>query len=162
MSITETVKLYHQAGFAGQVGDLQTGNNVSKVNTTENVLPAGTAVVRDGQDGVKPFAGTNTAADFLGVVVRTYNDVTLQGKEIGINPQRTGSVRTMGTIWVVAGEAITAGDAAYIGTGTDVVGKFMKQAGSTTTLAVALTGCKYLTDAAKAGDVVLLSMNIGG
>lgn len=162
MSITETVKLYHQAGFAGQVGDLQVGNNVSKVNTTDDVIPAGAAVVRDGQDGVKPFASTNTAADFLGVVVRTYNDVTLQGKEIGINPDRTGTVRTMGTIWVVAGEAIDAGDSAYIGTGTDVVGKFMKQAGSSTTLAVALTGCKYLTSAAKAGELVLLSMNIGG
>lgn len=161
MSITETVKLYHQAGFAGQVGDLQTGNNVSKVNTTENVLPAGSVVVRDGQDGVKPFTGSNTENDIVGVVVRTYNDVTLQGQEIGINPKRTGSVRTLGTIWVVAGEDITAGDICHIGTGTDVLGKFMKQAGSADTAAMKIGDSKYLTDA-KAGETVLLSIKIGG
>ena len=161
MSITETVKLYHQAGFAGQVGDLQTGNNVSKVNTTDSVLPAGSVVVRDGQDGVKPFASTNTENDIVGVVVRTYNDVTLQGQEIGINPKRTGSVRTLGTIWVVAGEDITAGDICHIGTGNDVLGKFMKQAGSADTAAMKIGDSKYLTDA-KAGETVLLSIKIGG
>lgn len=161
MSITETVKLYHQAGFAGQVGDLQTGNNVSKVNTTENVLPAGSVVVRDGQDGVKPFETSSVEADIVGVVVRTYNDVTLQGQEIGINPKRTGSVRTLGTIWVIAGEDIDAGDTCHIGTGSAVVGKFMKQAGSSTTTAIVIGDSKYLTDA-KAGETVLLSIKIGG
>ena len=35
MSITQAVRLEQSKGLAGQEGDLQASNNVSKVNTTE-------------------------------------------------------------------------------------------------------------------------------
>lgn len=159
MSITQQVRLTHAKGFEGQEGDLQTQNNVSKVNKTTAVIPFGAICVRDGQDGVKPMESTSTASDVIGVAVRAFNDVTVG--EAGINPKHTGTVKTMGTVWVKVGEDVTAGGAVYAGTGTDVLGKFMAKAGATTTLAVALPGWKYLTDATK-DDVALVSINVGG
>lgn len=156
MSITQSVKLYHGKGFEGQGADLQTANDISAVNKGTTILAAGAPVVFDGEGAVKVVGTASTAAQFVGVVLRELDDVTNQGSVVGINPKRTGTVRTMGTIWVKAGEAITAGDPCYVGTGSDVVGTFRKSAGSAGTLAVAVDG-KYLTDAA-AGELVLLSL----
>ena len=159
MSITQAVRLEQSKGLAGQEGDLQASNNVSKVNTTEAVIPFGYPVHRDGVDGVKMVSTATTEADIVGVAVRAFNDVTIG--EAGINAHRTGTIKTMGTIWVTAGEAVKANDPVHAGVGATVAGKFMKQAGSEGTKAIKMTGWKFLTDA-QANETALISIQIGG
>ncbi len=153
MAITKPVNLYHDAAYAGQVADLQLANRVSKLNTTEEVIPCGTAVQADGADGCKPIA---TGGTVIGVVVR---ELTNDGV-LGIKAGRTGTVLTTGVIWVKAGEDITLGDTAYAGVGANVLGTFTKSAGSDVTEAIATTA-KWL-DAPKNGELGRISFTIGG
>lgn len=154
MAITNAVNLYHAPAFAGQVADLQLSNIVSKLNKGKETIPAGVAVQADGADAVKALATGGTP---IGIVVRELENVG----PLGIAAGRTGSVLTMGVIWVKAGAAVTAGAAAYAGVGTDVAGTFTAAAGDSTSAAIAVPGAKFLGDAAK-GELVRISITIGG
>lgn len=154
MAITKPVNLYHAPAFKGQVADLQLSNRVSKLNKGTETLLAGVAVQADGADAVKAMS---TGGVCIGIVVRELENVG----PLGIAQGRTGTVMTMGSIWVEAGEAVVAGDAAFAGVGADVLGTFTKSAGEAGTEAVAVPGAKFQSDAAK-GQLVRLSLNIGG
>ena len=161
MAITQQVRLYHDVGYIGQIAaPLTAVNRVSKINTQTDVLPFGTAVVRDGNDGIKAWGASSTAPDFFGILVRELHGVTPEGEAFGLRPQQIGGVLTFGKIYVKAGEAASAGDPVFVGTGTDVVGKFMKQAGATTTLAVKVDAV-WCNDTEK-DAIGVIALKIGG
>lgn len=160
MAITNDVMINHAPAFVGQVADIQISNKISKVNTDTVVIPYGYPVVRDGENGAKMPTASSVAKDFVGVAMREYQEIGV-GSEFGIAPAHTGSVVTMGVVWVVAGADVTAGDAVYFGVGADVLGKFCKVAGSGATLAVAIAGAKFVSTAL-AGELVKVSLAIGG
>ena len=145
MAITKTVGLVHDKAYAGMVADLQLANRVSKLNTTDAVIPFGAPVQADTDAGsMKPLASGGTA---VGVVVRELVDVTYPNQPHGVNVGKTGTVLTDGVIWVKAYEAVTAGGDVFGGVGTDVKGYFCAAAGSAGTEAVQIANAKYLDSA---------------
>lgn len=160
MAITQNVRLYHEEGYAGQIASpLAISNRITAQNKTNAVISYGTPVVRDGARGCKPFGATDT--EILGILIRDYSFDTAPGAEFGLPPTRTGTVLTLGEIYVVAGEEVQAGDPVYVGKGTDVLGQFVKSVGSETTAAVKVDGAVWRKDAAK-GGLSVISLKIGG
>lgn len=161
MAITQNVRLYHEAAYEGQIASpLAAVNCVSALNKGATSIAWGAPVVRDGAGACKAVASASTADDFLGVLVREYKFATMPGETFSLPPQQTGSVLTLGEIYVKAGQAVQAGDPVYVGTGTAVLGKFMKEAGSTTTLAVKVNAV-WRTDTAE-DSIGVISLRIGG
>ncbi len=154
MAITKNAAINHDPAFVGQIADLQVSNLVSKLNATNATLPCGTAVQADGDEGAKPV---ESGGKPIGVVTREL----VNDGELGIKPGRTGDVMTLGVIWVVAGEAVSKGDAVYAGVGTNVKGKFTKTAGSGVTEAVVVADAEWLDTTAKDG-LGRISIRIGG
>ncbi len=160
MAITQSPRLYHDAGYPGQIASpLAISNRISALNNADETIPFGAPVVRDGARGMKAFSATDT--EVLGVLVREYSFDTQAGEEFGVAPERTGTVLTLGEIYVTAGVAVEAGDPVYVGTGADVLGQFVKAAGSEGTAAIELEGAVWRTDAEK-GAVAVISLKIGG
>ncbi len=154
MAITQSPRLYHDAGYPGQIASpLAISNRVTAINNSDALIPFGAPVVRDGARGCKAFSAD--ATEVLGVLVREYSFDTLPGEEFGVAPQRTGTVLTLGEIYVTAGEAVSAGDPVYVSTDSDTLGAFLK-AGT-----VKLEGAVWRTDAEK-GAVAVISLKIGG
>lgn len=159
MAITKPITINHQPAFVGQVADIEIANTISKLNKGSTVLEAGVAVQSDGADGAKAMS---SGAKFMGVVVREMNHTTPDNGTIGIQAHKTGTVMTMGSIWVKAGEAVAYGDPVFAGVGTDVAGMFTKAAGASGTLAVEVKNATFVGSASKKGDLVRISITIGG
>lgn len=160
MAITKKVALVHDKAYSGMVADLQLANRVSRLNTTNAVIPFGTAVQADTDAGsMKPIASGGTA---IGVLVRELVDVTNPGSEQGVNAGKTGTVLTDGVIWVKAYEAVTVGSDVFAGVGATVKGYFCKGAGTEGTEAVHIVGAKYLDAATAKDDLVRIKITIGG
>lgn len=160
MAITKKVALVHDKAYAGMVADLQLANRVSRLNTTDAVIPFGTAVQDDTDAGLmKPLA---TGGKATGILVRELVDVTNPASEHGTNVGKTGTVLTDGVIWVKAYEAVPVGGDVFAGVGTNVKGYFCADAGSDVTEAVQIAGAKYLDAATTKGDLVRIKITIGG
>lgn len=159
MAITAEVQLKHNPAFAGQLGNMEVANKISKVNKGTAVIAYGLGVVRDGADGMKLPDTTATAADFLGVPERAYQDITLDGQEFGTNPNQYGSVITMGTVWVKVSEDVAAGDAACLSIKGDTAGQFCKTAADGA--AVAIPNAIF-REGASEGGLALIAFRIGG
>lgn len=151
MAITDSVKLYHNPAFAGQVADMEVCNKISKTNNSGASIAYGLGVVRDGENGFKlPETGFKES-DFLGVPERAYQDVTLDGEEFGTANNSTASVVTMGAVWVLTAEDVTAGGAVTLNEG----GKFGTSTGT------ALSNAVWRTTATQ-GNLACVSFKIGG
>lgn len=160
MAITKKVALVHDKAYSGMVADLQLANRVSRLNTTNAVIPFGTAVQAATDAGsMEPIASGGTA---IGVLVRELVDVTNPGSEMGTNAGKTGTVLTDGVIWVKAYEAVVIGGDVFAGVGATVKGYFCAAAGADGTEAVQLTGAKYLDAASAKDDLVRIKITIGG
>lgn len=159
MAITDKVNLYHSPAFAGQVADIELCNTVSRTNTDKDVIAYGLGVVRDGENGFKLPTTTSNATDFVGVPVRSLQDITPAGKAFGTNPQFVASVLTVGAIWVTVSEKVAAGEPACLAIASGSAGKFCKTAGDST--AVAIPGAVFRTGA-EANGLALVAFNIGG
>lgn len=154
MAITQSPRLYHDAGYPGLIASpMAITHRVSGLNNSDATIPFGAPVVRDGERGIKAFAADST--EVLGVLVREYTFDTEPADVFGVAPQRTGTVITLGEIYVTAGEAVSAGDPVYVSTDSDTLGAFLK-AGT-----VKLDGAVWRTDAEK-GAVAVISLKIGG
>lgn len=155
----------HAKAYAGMVVDAQLNNSVSKVNTTDALVPFGVAVARSGVDGFELLTDSSTAVDVVGVLRRELNRAVTDGDVYGAMPERDASVLTTGTIYVPVIEDVTAGEAAFVVIGNDTdldtVGHFSNAAGTAATTAVALPNAKFVSDAAE-GDLAALSIVIGG
>lgn len=162
MGIQNKVELYPEVAYEGQVATFETSNFVSRLNTGDTVIPFGSLVVADGESGIKAAkeAGTVSADKVVGVLARTQDDIT-QGNTAGLLPNRSGSVMTMGTIWVKPTEAVEYAGVVYVGTGNNVKGQFRAAAGSDATLAEELPNVKYRTKS-EANNLAMISITIGG
>ena len=162
MAITNPVKLYHDAYFAGQVADLQLANKVSRLNKSGSTIPYGLAVARDGVDGFKLPGTGSTAADFLGIPERAYQDITDDGKEFGTRAGKTATIVTMGAIAVLVAADVTAGELAAFSLEAGKEGRFLPaSAAASGATSVAIPDARFLSDA-KAGEIALLTFRIGG
>lgn len=158
MAITAEVQLKHDPAFAGQLGNMEVANKISKVNGTGAVIAYGLGVVRDGAEGMKLPETTSTAADFLGVPERAYQDITVDGV-FGTNANQYASVITMGAVWVKVCEDVAAGDAACLSVKADTAGQFCKTAKDTE--AVAIPNAIF-REGASEGGLALIAFRIGG
>ncbi len=154
--------LNHGPAWVGMIADGQLSNVVSKINNDTVTIQYGKAVVRDGTAGGAklPVAGSVTA-DIIGVAVRELNRAYTDGSTFGAVIDKDFSVMTVGTIWVTVAEAVAINDPAFVRVGATQTGDFCKTAGTGATLAVAMTGAKFLT-AATAGNLAKLSIVVGG
>lgn len=153
----------HNAALAGMVADLRPCATVSKLNGTGSSIPFGTAVVSDGDDGMKVPVAASTAANFIGAVKRELNRANVDG-DVGATDGYDATVVTHGVIWVTARVAVAKDDPVYVvvsdGTGTNQ-GEWSNVVGAAATLAVQITDAKWLTSAG-AGELAQVSLGIGG
>jgi hypothetical protein len=144
MPIQTTYSRYHAQALEGMVADQQKANFLSRRATS--AIGFGKAVLQGAtDDACKAVDGS--ASRFLGVSVRDQSTGADSVNQFKANDH----VRIMdtGTIWVVAGENIAAGDrAAYL----TASGAFMKATTSDTT---AIDGARYETTAASGALVKL-------
>lgn len=144
MPIQTTYSRYHGQAYEGMIADQQDANLLSRRATAAigfgKVALQGAAV-----DAIK--AADNTAALFIGVTVRDQSAGAGSPDQFAAND----AVRIMdkGTIWVIAGENVAAGDRAGYLTAT---GAFMK---ATTSDVTAIDGARFDTTAASGALVKL-------
>ena len=122
--------------YPGEVADLGLSDVISRDIETAGGVPFGVAVIQGTADRQ---AKLGTAGVFIGITVR---DQTLVGDT---HPdkylvQETAGVMTRGVIWVLAGEAVVAGDVVY----RTATGTLNKTAASNTLIA----GARWETSAA--------------
>ncbi len=144
MPIQTSYSRYHAQALEGMVADQQLSNFFSRRATA--AIGFGKAVLQGAAaDAIK--AVDNSAARFLGVTVRDQSTGADSPDQFAAND----AVRIMdkGTIWVIAGENVAAGDAASYLTAT---GAFMKSGTASTT---AIAGGQYETTAASGALVKL-------
>lgn len=162
MGITATsYSINHGKAFAGMIADGQLANIISKLNKSGVTIPYGKAVVRDGVDGAKlPVAGS-TAEDFVGFAVRELNRSYVDTAGFGAVTAKDYSVMTAGPLWVKAAEAVVAGKPVYVRVGATGNGDVAAAEGAAGTLAIAIPGAKFVSNAA-AGELVQISLVVGG
>lgn len=144
MPIQTTYSRYHAQALEGMVADQQKANFNSKRATA--AIGFGKAVLQGAtDDACKAVDGSS--ARFLGVSVRDQSTGADSPNQYAANDH----VRIIdeGTIWVIAGENISAGDRAAYLTAT---GAFMKATTSDTT---AIDGARYETSASSGALVKL-------
>lgn len=151
----------HDKAIAGMVADGEVNNTISKVNKSTATIPYGRFVARAGDDGMNPLAATSVSADVLGVL-RYETNRAQNGTTAGCPVDRDGSVLTMGTVYVEALAAVTAGAPVYAVVAQNAnTGKAAGAAGSADTLAVAVSGATF-AEAGAAGKLVKVSLKVGG
>lgn len=161
MAVQTTYSVYHGEKYAGAVNATNPYGDTSKLNADTVTIPFGYGVVSDGEGGmVLPTSGS-TAAEFIGIVMRELNRAYQDGETFGAQVGRTHSVVTFGKVAGVAGETVAKDEPVFLGVGADVAGKLMNAAGSGATLAIAITGAKFL-EAGGDGDAVWIALGIGG
>lgn len=164
MPITGGYTLNHGDRYAGMVVDAQLNNSVSKLNGSGAVVPWGRFVARDGATKFNPVDDTTTAANIIGALRRELNRA--QDTDVGAPADRDATVLTTGTIYVETLGAVTAGGAVYAVIGASATpaakpGIASAAAGAGATLAVAISGAKFLETTTEAG-IAAVSLVIGG
>jgi len=166
MSITGGYTLNHGDRYAGMVVNAELNNSVSKINTSDAVIPWGIFVARDGADGMALVTDTTTAADIIGVLRRELNRAQADGDAAGAPADRDATVLTAGTIYVTTLGAVTAGQDVYAvigasGTPAANPGIANNAAGTGATTGVKVTGAKFIETTTAAG-LAAVSLVIGG
>lgn len=161
MAVQTSYSVYHGAKYAGAVNSVNPYATASKLNTGAANIPFGYGVVSDGENGmVLPTSGS-VAAEFIGIVMRELNRAYADGEVFGAPVGYDGTVVTHGRVAGVAGATVAKDEPVFLGVGSSVAGKFTNAAGTGATLAVAITGAKFL-EAGGDGDAVWISLGIGG
>ena len=161
MPVQTTYSVYHAEKYAGAVNSVNPYGTVSKLNTDTVSIPFGYGVVADGESGMTLPATDSVATEFVGIAMRELNRAYADSETFGAPVGRDHAVVTFGKVAGVAGATVAYGDAVYMGVGVDVQGKFTNAAGTGDTLAVAITGAKFL-EAGADGEAVWISLSIGG
>lgn len=161
MVVQTSYSVYHDEKYAGAVNSVNPYATLSKLNTDTVNIPFGYGVVRDGENGMNLPAASSVAADFVGIAMRELNRAYQDGEVFGAPVGQDHAVVTHGRVAGVAGATVVGGEAVYLGVGVDVAGKFTNAAGTGDTLAVAISGAKFL-EAGADGDPVWISLGIGG
>lgn len=98
----------HANGYAGQVADMGLQDVISRDVEDAAGIAFGMPVIQGTADRQCKVA---TAGVFLGITIR---DTTLDQRNADKYVQRaSAAILTRGVIWVVAGEAVVAGDVVY-------------------------------------------------
>jgi hypothetical protein len=161
MAITGGYSIDHNAAYAGMMADGQLANVISKLNTETANIPFGKGVVADGIEGAKLPTAATVAADFVGVAYYELNRAYADADTFGAVVDRDFSVTTVGPIWVLAAEAVTARQPVFLRVGSTNTGDFAAAAGTGATLSVEIPNAKFLTSADE-GELVKVSFVVGG
>lgn len=163
MGVQDSYSTTHEAAYAGQV-DGQLKNVISKLNKGSAVIPYGKGVVSDGADGAQLPQSSSTAAQFNGVVKYELNRAQADnaGDNAGAVAGQDFSVVTTGAIYVRAAEAVAKDDPVFLRVGATRNGDFANDASAGATLGVQVPNAKFLDAATNAGDLVRISLNLGG
>lgn len=99
-------------GYAGMVANGETSNRISRTVEDAAGIGFGKAVFRGaGENGC---TATPTAGQLLGITIAHSTLGFLAGQDVDEYPRyETANILALGTIWVTAGEAVTAGAQAY-------------------------------------------------
>lgn len=166
MPITGGYTLNHGDRYAGMVVNAELNNSVSKLNKSGATVPWGVFVARDGDGAFKPVTDTTVAADIIGVLRRELNRAQVDGDTGGAPDDLDATILTAGTIYVPTLAAVNAGDPVYAVVGTSAnpaanPGIASKTAGADATLAVQITGAKFIETTTGPG-LAAVSLVIGG
>jgi hypothetical protein len=156
----------HGFAYAGMVADNQVENAISKLNKSGAVIPVGYGVVTDGDDGAALPTDAATAVEFVGIVKREMNRVTLENSTQFDNIDRDMTVVTHGVVWATALAAVTKDQPVYLVVGDGTLpnanlGRFTNVAGTGATTAIEIAGAKWVSSAA-AGKLAKISFGLGG
>jgi len=107
-------------GFAGMVANGETSNRLTRTVETAAGIGFGKAVFRGtGDHGVTATAAANT---FMGITIaKTDQPLTASRDADEYAQYDSAAILNEGVIWVVAGEAVTDGAAAYVTSGGAIV-----------------------------------------
>lgn len=155
--------IQHGKAVAGMVADGEVNNSISRLNQSAQTLQYGRFVARAGDANMAPLLPATTAENILGVLRYELNQAQGQtGNVAGVPPARTGSILTMGAVYVEAVVDVVGGTPVFVvnGAGADT-GKVSNVVGSGGTAAIAFPDAIF-AESAKAGDLVKISLKIGG
>ena len=148
----------------GAANDIELDDTDSKITATESTLsstgadlPFGRAVEFLDDAGKSCNLPSGSGGTFAGVALRSHDTVN-NGTNLGYPAQESVPVMRNGRVWVEVDEAVVAGDAAsyrHTATGSEKYGVFNK--GTDSSDVNAITGAKFLTDAAS-GALALLDL----
>jgi hypothetical protein len=102
----------YESGFPGQIANGETSNRISRTVEDAAGVAFGKPVFRGtGDHGVT----ATPSANLVGITIANYAaPANADGVQADLYVQNsTAGILTQGVIWVVAGEAVTAGAAAY-------------------------------------------------
>lgn len=164
MTVQTTYGVDHGESYAGMLVDQQLHNTVSRLNKTGVVINWGKGVVTDGDNGAKIPDSGSVATEFNGVVMRELNRAYTdeQAADAGAVPEQDFTVVTHGTIWVTAATIVAKDDPVFLRVGATNVGDFANVVGTGATASVEITNAKFLRTAAAIGDLVPISLGLGG
>lgn len=161
MTVQTTYSTTHNEAYAGMIADSQLKNTISKLNKSGAIIPYGKGVVSDGEDAsLLPDSGS-VAKEFNGVCVYEVNRAQADGAVAGAVIGQDFTVMTEGVIWVTARATVAKDDPVFLRVGATTPGDFSNVVGSGGTLAIAITGAKFLTGGAT-GELVKISLGLGG
>ena len=117
MAVQTTYGERQKVGFPGLVANMETANSITRVINDVAGLGFGLPAFQvAGED----LAATGTVGTlFRGVTIRDVTLVAKEGQTVDVYQKGDNAgLLTLGVIWVTAGEAVAAGDAAYFNTTT--------------------------------------------
>jgi len=163
MVVQTSYSIGHAEAYAGMLVDQQLHNTVSRLNESGVIIDWGKGVVTDSENSAELPGSGSTAAEFNGVAMRelnrAYTDVQTTG---GAVDGQDFTVITQGVVWVKAATIVAKDDPVFLRVGATNTGDFANVAGASATLSVAITGAKFLRTAAAIGDLVPISLGLGG
>lgn len=151
--------------YEGAFGDSRPAMVVAKRNNSGADIPFGRFVVHDSGTGTSEMAIKLPSASgdmIVGVLAHSHDHLT--SSSTGLADDEIGNVIQQGQVWMVAEEALTVDDPVYVrydatgATGSQALGRVRDDAD--TSKAVAAPNCRFLTNAAAAGDLILVAINI--
>lgn len=163
----------HAVAYAGLGYTFEDHNIVTRYNASSSVtIPFGKGVVTDTTTGVPataarlPVAADSNSAAINGIVFYALNRAYQEGQRFGAVPGRDMDVWTHGEIWVVAQVAVAKDDPVFLitndGGATSNEGDFINVASSGNYTGLAYTNAKFTSAATAAGQLVRISIGIGG
>lgn len=116
ITIQSTYATDYTRGFAGMVANGEASNRISRTVEDAAGIAFGKAAFRGAAD--HGATGTPAAGKFLGIVIADAGVAPLTTATADIMPQySTAGLLNEGVIFVTAGEAVVAGDQAYVTAG---------------------------------------------
>lgn len=162
MTVQTTYAIDHAEAYAGMKADQQAYNTVSKLNKGAVNIEYGKAIVTDGEDGGKLPTGASVAKDFNGVAMRELNRAIADGDSLGAVPDKDFTVFTHGAIWVTVLDTVVKDDPVYMRIGATGIGDFSGIIGAGVTEGILLPDHVKFVTGGDAGDLVKISIGVGG